>query len=96
MPGVTLLGDAAHLMTPSGEGANLAMFDGAELGKAIAANPGNVDAALIAYEKDLFPRSASEAADAQGILKLCLGPNAPQSLVDFFTSAPSPSSESPT
>ena len=82
---VTLLGDAAHLMAPSGEGANLGMFDGAELGKAIAANPGDVEAALIAYEKDLFPRSASEAAEAEGILKVCLGPNAPQSLVDFFT-----------
>ncbi len=82
--GVTLLGDAAHLMVPSGEGANLAMFDGAELGKAIAANPGDVETALIAYEKDLFPRSASEAAAAEEILKLCLGPNAPQSLVDFF------------
>jgi 2-polyprenyl-6-methoxyphenol hydroxylase-like FAD-dependent oxidoreductase len=74
VPGVTLLGDAAHLMIPSGEGANLAMFDGAELGKAIAAHP----------EKDLFPRSASEAAEAEGVLKVCLGPDAPQSLVDFF------------
>ena len=84
VPGVTLIGDAAHLMIPSGEGANLAMFDGAELAKAIAANPGDVEAALVAYEKDLFPRSASEAADAQGILDACLGPHAPQSLVDFF------------
>jgi 2-polyprenyl-6-methoxyphenol hydroxylase-like FAD-dependent oxidoreductase len=85
VPGVTLLGDAAHLMIPSGEGANLAMFDGAELGKAIAANPGDVEAALAAYEKDLFPRSASEAAEAEQVLNVCLGPNAPQSLVDFFT-----------
>src|SRR3984885_9932982 len=87
VPGMTLLGDAAHLMIPSGEGANLAMYDGAELAKAIAANPGDLEAALIAYEKDLFPRSASEAAEAERILKLCLGPNAPQSLVDFLASA---------
>jgi len=86
VPGVTLLGDAAHLMIPSGEGANLAMFDGAELGKAIAAHPGDAEAALTVYEKDLFPRSASEAAESEGILNVCLGPNAPQSLVDFFTS----------
>jgi 2-polyprenyl-6-methoxyphenol hydroxylase-like FAD-dependent oxidoreductase len=84
VPGVTLLGDAAHLMSPSGEGANLAMHDGAELGKAIAANPGDVEAAMMAYEKDLFPRSASAAADAEGILEVCLGPNAPQSLLDMF------------
>jgi 2-polyprenyl-6-methoxyphenol hydroxylase-like FAD-dependent oxidoreductase len=86
MPGVTLLGDAAHLMIPSGEGANLAMYDGAELGEAIAANPGDIEAALLAYEKDLFPRSASEAAEAERILSICLGPNAPQSLLNFFTS----------
>ena len=85
VPGVTLLGDAAHLMTPSGEGANLAMFDGAELGKAIAANPGDVETALIAYEKDLFPRSASAAAESHEIFKLIYGDDAPQSLVDFFT-----------
>jgi 2-polyprenyl-6-methoxyphenol hydroxylase-like FAD-dependent oxidoreductase len=85
VPGVTLLGDAAHLMAPSGEGANLAMFDGAELGEAIAANPGDVEAALVTYEKDLFPRSASEAEAAEEVLKVCLGPNAPQSLLDFLT-----------
>ncbi len=40
----------------------------------------------MAYEKELFPRSASEAAEAEKVLKVCLGPNAPQSLLDFFTS----------
>jgi uncharacterized protein (DUF1684 family) len=30
--------------------------------------------------------SQAEAAEAERILKVCLGPNAPQSLLDFFTS----------
>jgi len=84
---VTLLGDAAHLMAPSGEGANLAMYDGAELGKAIAANPGDIEAALVAYEKDLFPRSASAAAEADALRKLLFGDNAPHSLLEFFTNS---------
>lgn len=84
VPGVTLLGDAAHLMAPSGEGANLAMYDGAELGKAIAANPDNVEAALLAYEKDMFLRSKAEAVDAHEVFDACYGDKAPQSLVAFF------------
>jgi 2-polyprenyl-6-methoxyphenol hydroxylase-like FAD-dependent oxidoreductase len=87
VPGVTLIGDAAHLMAPSGEGANLAMLDGAELGKAIAAYPDDIETALTAYETAMFPRSEAEAADARLILELCLGDRAPFSLIDFFTGA---------
>jgi 2-polyprenyl-6-methoxyphenol hydroxylase-like FAD-dependent oxidoreductase len=88
VPGVTLLGDAAHLMAPSGEGANLAMFDAAELGQAIAAHPGDLEAALTAYEEAMFPRSEAEAADAHQILDLCLGDRAPFGLIEFLTGAP--------
>ncbi len=84
--GVTLLGDAAHLMSPfAGEGANLAMYDGAMLGEAIVAHPGNVEGALLAYEQALFPRSAASAAESEQGQARLFGENAPQSLLDFFS-----------
>ncbi len=88
VPGVTLLGDAAHLMSPfAGEGANLAMLDGAELGKAIAAHPGDVEGALSAYEEALFPRSESAAAEAHRNHGLLFDDRPPAGYIDLITGA---------
>jgi 2-polyprenyl-6-methoxyphenol hydroxylase-like FAD-dependent oxidoreductase len=85
VPAVTLLGDAAHLSVPNGEGANLAMYDGAELGKAIAAHPDDVEAALTEYEQALFPRSTEAATEAARDFGLCFGDKAPHSLISLLT-----------
>ncbi|QXJ19667.1 FAD-dependent monooxygenase [Actinomadura graeca] len=86
VPGVTLLGDAAHLMSPfAGEGANHAMLDGAELGLAVAAHPGDVEAALTAYEEALFPRSEDSAIGSAASLELMFGPDPIARVVDMFS-----------
>ncbi|OKI02324.1 FAD-dependent oxidoreductase [Streptomyces sp. CB02923] len=84
VPGVTLLGDAAHLAASNGEGANLAMLDGAELGQAIAAHPGDIETALAEYEQAMVPRAAAEAG-GEDTYDLMLGNDAPHSWVAMMT-----------
>ncbi|MFF0413067.1 FAD-dependent oxidoreductase [Kitasatospora sp. NPDC004745] len=91
VPGVTLIGDAAHLMAPfGGHGANLAMLDGAELAHAVSRaltgpDPAagldaatGLDAELARYEADMFARTADLAVSSN------------QALRDFFATTDTP------
>jgi 2-polyprenyl-6-methoxyphenol hydroxylase-like FAD-dependent oxidoreductase len=84
VPGATLIGDAAHLTAPNGEGANLAMLDGAELAQALAAHPTDPEAGLAEYEQAMFVRSETPL-DEEALVESLLGDGVPQSLIDLFT-----------
>ncbi|KFG03787.1 MULTISPECIES: FAD-dependent oxidoreductase [Streptomyces] len=85
--GVTLLGDAAHLRAPNGEGANSAMRDGAELGQALARHPKDVEAALAAHERTMFARAADGEASDDGFYRLMIDDRAPHSVLALMTGA---------
>lgn len=59
--GVTLIGDAAHVMTPfAGVGVNVGMTDALVLAKEIIASlegQKTLDQAIVAYEEELWPRA---------------------------------------
>jgi 2-polyprenyl-6-methoxyphenol hydroxylase-like FAD-dependent oxidoreductase len=85
IPGATLLGDAAHLMSPfAGEGANAAMLDAAELAQAILEHGDDVESALGRYEAGMFPRAAVAAQRSAMGLDLIFASDAPRALVSFF------------
>jgi 2-polyprenyl-6-methoxyphenol hydroxylase-like FAD-dependent oxidoreductase len=81
VPGVTLVGDAAHVQAPDGEGANHAMLDGAELGEALARHA-DVEAALADYEQAMFTRVETPVED-EALLKSLFGDDAPQGVLDM-------------
>lgn len=89
--GVTLLGDAAHLMPPLGAGANLAMLEGAELAEAIAAasGPGDLDEAVRAFEERMWARAGRWAAITAAGLERLVSPDPSGALAVFDEVQPS-------
>ncbi|TGJ87156.1 hypothetical protein E0Z10_g1619 [Xylaria hypoxylon] len=77
-PGATLVGDAAHLMTPfAGVGVNVAFMDALELAQGIvdcvkagSADGNGLAVMLQKYEKGMFARSGEEAAKTESAMHL--------------------------
>jgi 2-polyprenyl-6-methoxyphenol hydroxylase-like FAD-dependent oxidoreductase len=90
-PGATLLGDAAHLMTPfAGEGVNLAMTDAMHLASAIskAAELGNTEALnqeIKLFEEDMFSRATKFQQMTVDMMEAALmEPGAPDSNIESY------------
>ena len=56
---LTLIGDAAHLMPPSGEGVNTAMLDALDLSECLTSGEyQDMQSSIAAYEKRMLARAA--------------------------------------
>ncbi|HWO63886.1 MAG TPA: NAD(P)/FAD-dependent oxidoreductase [Umezawaea sp.] len=87
VPGVMLIGDAAHLTPPDGDGANWALYDGAQLAQAIVAAPGDVETAFTAFAEQMLPRSATSSIEGYQSFEQTFGYNAPAYLRDMMNRA---------
>jgi len=70
--GISLIGDAAHVMSPfGGNGVNFALLDAAEIARAILASVrsgGDVDQAIREYELTMFARTGEVAVGANAAI----------------------------
>lgn len=92
--GATLLGDAAHLMTPwAGEGVNLALWDALDLAHVLAAVPEAADAAawqaaleprMREFEETMLARAQVKAEETIKNRDRFLSQNGAQAMADFF------------
>lgn len=82
---ITLLGDAAHIMAPSGAGVNLAMLDALELSECLSDEKfENSQTAIAAYETSMRQRAAEEAKTSFEMIEWMHADNAQEQLISLF------------
>ena len=83
---VTLIGDAAHLMSPfAGEGVNMALYDAYLLANAIKESQ-DLDTAVAQYEQEMYAVSKESAQESQDNLEVMFSKDAAEQMTAFFTS----------
>jgi 2-polyprenyl-6-methoxyphenol hydroxylase-like FAD-dependent oxidoreductase len=86
VPGFTIVGDAAHLTIPNGEGVNLAMTDSLKLAAKIAEHGiENLDQAVQEYEADMFPRGIATITEGKVMANIMFSGD-PQAFFQLMTS----------
>ncbi len=92
MPNLTLLGDAAHLMTPfAGEGVNMAMLDALELSECLCGDTfPDMRTAIAAFERQMRARASAAARESLENGESMHSPGALQTMLAFFSGMNNP------
>lgn len=86
VPGVALVGDAAHICPPGGDGVNVAMHDSLELAQQIIKfGIEHLSEAVAEYEKLMFPRAKSMIEDSAAMNAGMFSEDSPAPLLKIFS-----------
>jgi 2-polyprenyl-6-methoxyphenol hydroxylase-like FAD-dependent oxidoreductase len=85
VPGLALVGDAAHIAIPNGVGVNCAMTDSSKLASKIAEyGNGDLDQAVREYEAEMFPRGI-DSINKGHMMASAMFSEGPQTLLDLMS-----------